>query len=89
MLAFECVVMGLGTAGEMHAAAFCEAEEVACIKQQEWKEEVSKEQDDAKWSFCVQKGECVGKKFNVTFLKTKFKKNGEGKCRNQWVVAQR
>lgn len=47
-LAFECVVMGLGTAGEMHAAAFCEAEEVACIKQQEWKEEVSEEQDDAK-----------------------------------------
>lgn len=48
LLAFECVVMGLGTAGEMHAAAFCEAEEVACIKQQEWKEEVSEEQDDAK-----------------------------------------
>lgn len=26
LLAFECVVMGLGTAGEVHAAAFCEGE---------------------------------------------------------------
>lgn len=25
-LAFECVVMGLGMAGEVHAAAFCEGE---------------------------------------------------------------
>lgn len=39
--------MGLGMAGEMHAAV-CEAEEIACIKQQELKEEISKERDDAK-----------------------------------------
>lgn len=65
---------------------------MACIKQQEWKEEVSEEQDDAKLPsgvFVCKKGEYVGKKKSTLPLKTKLKKNWEGKCRTEWVVAQR